>query len=217
LIQAAYQRACFLAQNLANTPPDAFDATLAALNIVRGILVNYSAELLEADLYWQALDLARRQINCPTLLRGGAVGLLYGAARLTDNALVAEIAGHLGAATGAEADKVGFLRGLLFTCRELAWRQPALAQAVNHMLRGWDEDDFLRVLPHLRLAFAGLTPRETDQVAGMVAGMLGVKEIGPLVHYDTTEEELQHHLLVTAAVRDTLKRDHLESWLSELA
>jgi len=35
------------------------------------------------------------------------------------------------------------------------------------------EDDFLRLVPHLRLAFADLAPRETDQVARAVAERLG--------------------------------------------
>ena len=60
---------------------------------------------------------------------------------------------------------MAFLRGLLQTAREAAWQQPALLGVLDKLLREWDEEAFVASLPELRLAFAEMTPKETDRIA----------------------------------------------------
>ena len=95
--------------------------------------------------------------------------MLYGADRLPESELLRALSGFLNSATVESGEQMGFLVGLLQTCRELAWRQPALVKAIEDLLGAWSEEEFIERLPHLRLAFADLTPRETDQVATLVS------------------------------------------------
>ena len=44
-----------------------------------------------------------------------------------------------------------------------------MIRSIHDVFRDWQEDQFVRQLPHLRLAFADLTPRECDQVARLVS------------------------------------------------
>lgn len=46
--------------------------------------------------------------------------------------------------------------------------------AANALLAGWDEQTFLRRLPDLRLAYAGLAPAERDGLARLLAAENGV-------------------------------------------
>jgi hypothetical protein len=108
--------------------------------------------------------------------------------------------------------RTGFLQGLLQVCREVAWRLPGLLDALTDLFERWDEDEFVRTLPDLRLAFASLTPREVDRVAGLVAGRLGIETLGEMVVRGTGAEEVQLYLRLQVAVKKTLAREHLGEW-----
>jgi hypothetical protein len=106
-----------------------------------------------------------------------------------------------------------FLIGLLRTCRELAWRQPALVETVEILMGAWSEEEFIERLPHLRLAFADLTPRETDQVAGVVAELHGGQKLGHLARPEISEAEMMAALRLNAAVKKALELDGLGDWI----
>ena len=113
--------------------------------------------------------------------------------------------------------QVDFLAGLLKTARELAWREPRLLAAVESLFTQWDEAEFLHRLPHLRLAWSDLTPRETDQVAAQVAERHGVEKHTLTGPSSFSEPEVLHALSVFARVESALQEDGLASWLEPAA
>ncbi len=214
LIKSAYERACYLLHDLTNTPADGAHDVLQALIVVRDVLRMKAAagELLDPALYFAPLRDLLEQPKAPALLAGGAAGILHGADRLTEAELLNALSGFLNSATIEPGKQMEFLIGLLRTCRELAWRQPAVAEAVEKLLGAWSEDEFIERLPHLRLAFADLTPRETDQVAEVVAGLHGGEKLGLLVRTEATEAEMMATLRLNAAVKKALQQDGLLAW-----
>jgi hypothetical protein len=64
----------------------------------------------------------------------------------------------------------------------------------------------------LRLAFASMTPRETDRVAQIVAGLHG--GVGPdvSVRHDIDEQTVAANLALSQAVAEVLGRDGLGAW-----
>jgi hypothetical protein len=138
--------------------------------------------------------------------------LLYCAGHIDQRELGVAVDGHLnGASQPREA--VAFLRGLLQTAREAAWQQPELLQVLDRMFGRWDEDAFVAALPELRLAFAGMTPKETDRIAESVARLHGVADLGRLVRYDLSADEVQSHLALSRTVHEVLDGDGLGGWL----
>lgn len=216
LIGAAYLRASYLLQDLAGTPADSAHGTLQALVVLRSVLhTNVSAELaLDAKLLFEPLRPLLEVPEAPPLLAGAAAGMLYGDGRLDDSQLLALLDGFLNSAALQPGDQMEFLIGLLRTCRELAWRQAALVDSIEKLLGAWSEDEFIQRLPHLRLAFADLTPRETDQVAGVVAGLHG-RELGRLSHTGLSEAEMLTALHLNAAVEKSLEQDGLAGWITD--
>jgi hypothetical protein len=101
----------------------------------------------------------------------------------------------------------------MVTSRQAAWQSAELAQAVDECMKSWPEDDFVRALPEMRLAFANLTPRETEKVAGVVAALYGLPDLGKLVHHDTTTAKVEVHRRMTEVVIEALRRDGLGSWV----
>jgi hypothetical protein len=161
LIKSTYDRACYLLHDLSGTPEDAAASVLAALVVIRDVLHTKAATAkhLDPDLYFSPLNDWVSQPKTPAVLAGGAAGILHGADRISETALLQVLSGFLNSAAVQPGDQMAFLIGLLRTCRELAWQQPALVRAVENLLGVWSEQEFIERLPHLRLACADLTPR----------------------------------------------------------
>jgi hypothetical protein len=215
LLGTAYERAIYLGGEL---PAGAdTDATpwVTALTGLRELLTSTAGRPLDASLYW-ALVTAIEQRHPSPLLRGATAGLLYAAGRLAADDLERALAGHL-TGLAQPRDAVAYLRGLLLTAREAAWQQPALLTVLDRLLATWDDEAFVACLPELRLAFAEMTPKETDRIAEAVATLHGGSTLGPLVLHQVSAAEVQAHLAVSAAVRTVLAADGLAGWLATAA
>jgi hypothetical protein len=211
LLQAAYERATFLGRELRGRQCDP-PVAVQALSQLRELLVSEAGRALDPAMYWDMVDDLQAHHDA-ALVRGAATGLRYCAGRLDDAALGATLDGHFrGMLRPAEA--VAFLRGLLSTAREVAWQQPALMGVLDALVRAWSEEDFVANLPELRLAFAGMTPKETDRIAEAVAALNGVGDLGPLVHRDLDARQVQQHLAAAAALAEVLAGDGLSDWVA---
>jgi hypothetical protein len=215
LIRSAYERAAFLLRDLGDTPPTAATGMLESLIAIHDLLRSggVRSKDLDASLFYGALANVLTQPRCPALLVGGATGVLHAGGHMTDPELIALLSGSLRAVSDSSDNQTEFLIGLLRACRELAWRQPALATAVDTLLADWSDDDFIDRLPHLRMAFAELTPRETDQVATVVATLHGEDRIDVAYRSDMTADDMIAAVRLDAAVRHALEHDGLASWI----
>ncbi len=211
LLRAAYDRATYLGRELRGAPDDGA-AAVTGLVRLRELLISDGGRDLDASLYWGTVGSLRVHHELP-LIRGAATGLLYAAGRLSDEELASAVEGHFTGLSRAR-EAVSFLRGLLQTSREAAWQQPSLLNVLDRLFREWDDEAFVAALPELRLAFAEMTPKETDRIAQAVARLHGASGLGPLVRYDLTESDVEANLALSAAVREVLVTDGLGEWLS---
>lgn len=215
LMDTAYARACQLLGSGAQFPDEQAHAVANGCMLMNSRLAaDHDAAGLDPELFWQSLaGLLMATNTVPPLLRGATAGLLHSAGRLDVDAVVKAVQGALSPAVGDGARQVDFLAGLLKTARELAWREPRLQEAVETLFAQWDEAEFLHRLPHLRLAWSDLTPRETDQVAAQVAQRHGVEKSALTGTSSFSETEVLHALSVFARVEKALQEDGLASWL----
>ncbi len=77
------------------------------------------------------------------------------------------------------------------------------------MLDAAADDDFMELLPHLRIAFALLDPREIDRLSHMVAQRHGGDAAALVVRHDMTEQEVAANLRADRHVRETLVAEGL--------
>jgi hypothetical protein len=212
LLNAAFEKAIFNGLNSSGVPADNGEMFIKALTRLRELLISSNGQLLDADLYWNMVN-KLYEGHEGALIRGASAGLLYNAGKLSDDALSIALNGHLNGNINPQ-ESVYFLRGLLQTAREAAWHEKSLISILNDLISKWDEKSFISLLPDLRLAFADMTPKETDRIADSVAALHGKKTIGGLINYDLSESDLQLHLNLSAAVSDILNKDYLKDWVS---
>lgn len=211
LASVGYDRACYLIPTLAGT------AEAEEMDVLDSLLALQQAALTLGDradrreLRWARLRELADVPDASAALRGGALGLLFADGRVDPPDLAGRFRGHL---VGAQSKGEGasFLRGLLRTARSALWAVPELMTALHEQLTAWDEDDFIRILPDLRLAFADLTPRECDRVAEAAAGLVGVApgRLAPLEGFE--ESDLLRGLEIERHVREVMARDGLEDF-----
>jgi hypothetical protein len=210
LLNAAYERAIYLGHSLRGAPADGREV-VSGLSRLRELLASEAGRALDTALFWALVDDLHSR-NDSAFVRGGAAGLAYGAGRLSDVALGTAVDGHLNGLI-APRDAVSFLRGLLQTAREAAWQQPTLLSVLDRLLAAWDDADFVANLPELRLAFAEMTPKETDRIAEVVAGLHGEVSLGRLVRYDLSAEQVQANLATSQRLLEVLRADGLGEWV----
>ena len=209
LLKSAYERAIYLASEIKGSTTDQGDVVTGLLQL-RELLTSTAGAALDAGIYWQMIDGLYRQHGEPQI-RGACAGLLHSAGLIADADIESALGGHLNSLLEPQR-AVAFVRGLFQTARELAWQLPAVLQVLDGLLRQWDEGDFVSNLPELRLAFASMTPKETDRIAGAVAQLHGTENLGPLVSHALNERQLQANLLLSQTVQQILADDGLGDW-----
>lgn len=212
LLNAAYERAIYLGLNLPGTSSDKSENYCFALAMLRELLIGNQGQSLDNELYWSMV----RMLFCKhpsAMLRGAAAGLLYNSSKIGESELSHSLAGHLNGLADPR-ESVAFLRGLMKTAREVAWQKTALLKILDALIEKWDENAFVSMLPELRLAFAEMTPKETDRIAEAVAHLHGKEDLGRLVRYDLSEKEIQFNLAVSATLKEVLDSDGLKAWLT---
>jgi hypothetical protein len=209
LATTAYHRACFVIPSLVVTPPEDEAKMLDALNglfqAVRSLGDSPELQQLRTD----ALRALATTSGGSATMRGGAVGLLYADGRITEPDVVTHLHGHLHSSREGGEDGPNFLRGLLKSARCALWLVPEVLIKIHEVLRAWDEERFVKLLPLLRLALADLTPRETDRVAKCVASMLGAESLNVATLPDMAAGEMLRAVEVNRLVRAALAADGL--------
>ncbi len=208
----AWYRAARLVAALAATPEAEEDEALHALagwRAAADTLGDGQARREVRATHLRAL-IAASGANPAT--QGAAAGLLYGDGVLEGSGLGVMLAGRLAGGRTDVADGARFLRGVLRAARSACWQIPEVVRALHETLASLDEGAFIELLPHLRLAYADLTPRETDLVACAVAEVAGVTRIPTSAPPGITQADVLRGLRLDQRVRDQLTRDGLDAW-----
>ncbi len=160
LLRETFLRSIWLWESLGQVPGKDEQIVRCVTTLFNTFL---AAGALLADLRQEYVDIARRAHQDPgqmPLTRGTCWGTLWalGAA----DASQTSIAIH----QFSDPQQLGdFLTGVFALSRETVQRNPAMVQAIDHLLVAYSEADFMSALPALRLAFSYFTPREKHYLA----------------------------------------------------
>ena len=218
LIGAAYRRALYLLEDIANTSEDRLRPVLGGLAALREVVASAAdeAKAVDGELFFEAV-VRLLGMTMPPLLDGALAALAYLSGHRSDAFLVARIRGSLAGAYVNPADRIAALNGMIAMTRELLWRTPGLLQEIDGIVAGLDEEEFLNCLPHLRLCFSALNPGETDTVAERIAALRGADRgaLAPGVTYGIGEVEVAENLALAAALKRQLDGDGLGHWFAD--
>lgn len=127
----------------------------------------------EREGFFDALDRMCRDGQIHPGLNGCIHGILYGSGRETAREVEQTCRGYLGGTGEQLFCTVQFFKGLFFTARDLVFIGEEFLKMLDEFYGSVSEDEFMELLPELRMAFTYFTPRETDKIAAMAAGLHG--------------------------------------------
>jgi hypothetical protein len=208
LLLTAWRRVMLLIPELADSGEDRIAAAVKALADLRGAveLARSSDAPIDLSLCNEALAALRRGTLQPMLdgavtaftLLGGLVGVSEFEGRLR---------GELASGYVDAAERMAFLAGVVAIARELIWTIPAITDTINDAVTALDEDEFLALLPHMRLVLMPLDPHEVDRLAEQVAGRFNADGAALTASIAISEAELNDNLRLDRELAGILIRD----------
>ena len=127
----------------------------------------------EREAYFEALEKMIRDGGIHAGLNGCVHGILCGSARETPEQVEGICRGYLGGTREQLLQTAQFFRGLFFTARDLVFIGERFTRMLDEFYGQVSEEEFMKLLPELRMAFTWFTPRETDRIAAMAAAPHG--------------------------------------------
>ena len=210
LIGTAWRRALFLLPGLVDAGEDRIAPTLAAMAVLREVvgLAGDALPVLDPVLFDEAIA-QLLDADLDPALAGAVAALALLAGRLDDDAFAARLSGELRGAYTEAARRIAWLRGVIAISRELLVRVPALIDTADAILGALGDEEFLDLLPHLRIAFAQLDPREIDRLAFVVAGRHGADAATLVAAHAIPPADYEANLRADRAVAALLLADGL--------
>ncbi len=121
----------------------------------------------------EAFDRLIQKENVQPGLYGAVLGLLYGWDERYGERIRASANGYLKGSGEMRMKSAAYLRGLFYTARDFVFVQKDFLAMVDKLLEGLSPEEFLQLLPEMRMAFGYFTPMETDRIAGKAAALHG--------------------------------------------
>ena len=157
-------------------------------------------------------DLMTAQLD-PALV--GAVIALAALIGLIDDAEAGRrLSAALAGAFERPGEAVRTLSGVMVLAPQLFVNDSSVIAAIDALFAAVDDQGFLALLPQLRMAFAELSPQETDRVAAVVAASHGVGEYDIAILQQVPDARmLSEHLALSEKLRSQWLQDGLAAWL----
>lgn len=210
-VRAAYRRLIYLCDDLPSTPQDAVATRVEALRLVAEMLGDQSE--LDRSLFEAAID---RVVDAgpPPEILGAVLSICVGARRREPDVLCAALAGQFTGSAMDQAGRIGVLRGMLAVSPTLLLGVKEVLQTVDQFVAGMDEAEFMDLLPHLRLAFTALNPREIDQLSELLARRHGGQAAAYQSVSAASEGDLLRGLELDKRLRVSIEVDGLSAWVA---
>ena len=175
LMHTIWRRMLALLPELAAIPADQSRPALDALADLRGVIeIARSAGFpFDLDVFDEALRRLEARQLAP-MIAGAVMAFALLDGRADGETLGMRLKGELAGAYVDPATRLAFLGGIIAIARELLWTLPQIVEALDEVVGSVDEEGFIALLPHLRLALMPLDPGEVDRFSAMVADRLGI-------------------------------------------
>ena len=171
-LEKCFQKILIMLPSMMNVDSDHANECIKICRMMYNLV---TGEVLNGE-YENLFDTFRTMVeneNPEPSLYGAVLGLLYG----SDNAYKEDIKQALNAyMTGSEEIKkqgAVFLRGLFTTARDIVLVGNEFIIITDKLVSGLETEDFMEILPELRLAFSYFTPSEIDDIAQKAAALYG--------------------------------------------
>lgn len=173
-----YMRICFdrlllILPSMANIPSEKADDVINIMKIMYGIII--SALQDRTNVFEDVLVTLTNSAEKEPAVFGGAMGLLCAISPTHKKSAEDGARGYLTGNTEIRKKGAEYLRGLFSTARDIALNDNSFLEMADKLITELEYDDFIGILPSLRLAFSNFTPSEIRLVSKAVTELHGIE------------------------------------------
>ena len=185
-LREAYQKALILLPSMINVNEE--QAFLCCTNcklLYQIVLEDASGMEQLREVFEVMCESTKKQ----PLVYGSVLGLLYGIDGRYQKQVKDAFFGYLSGDVVFRRQGAMFLRGLFYTARDILLVGDEFLLMITQLIEKYDMNEFMELLPELKLAFSYFLPSEIDEIAEKIAGIYGCEE-GSIRRFLDVEQDL---------------------------
>lgn len=175
LLIQCYNKAVTLVPELHSAPQEEENKIIDKLKNLYHICLESEFEA-HTDIFKEALRSIIDKSSPNAALEGAALGLLLGFNEVDTMHILKKAEGYLYGTGEKFLNSAAFLKGLFSTARDVVLSEEKMIIGIDNVLKNINEEDFLRLLPELRLSFSFFSPNEIDQIGKYISEHYGISE-----------------------------------------
>lgn len=144
--------------------------------------------LANIDDYVSVLNVMRNEKDINAGINGCIYGIFYSVGIEDTATIKSMVFGYLNGTKDQISKTSAFLRGLFFVARDIIFRDEEFVAIIDDFISKTESEQFMRMLPELRMAFAYFTPMEIDRIAKSVAQRYSIEDID-MIYEDAIDAE----------------------------
>ncbi|WFD09721.1 DUF5682 family protein [Tepidibacter hydrothermalis] len=189
LIKKVYEKSASLISELYNISKDDENYMIQKLKELYNISMDNSLSLND-DIYTEQLRVLINRKDCNTALEGAGVGILIGLNELDIEEGIKRSKSYLYSSGEKLFESARYLKGIFSTARDLIMCSDGLINGIDHMLREIEYEDFIKIIPEMRLAFSFFIPSEIDEIGNNVGKLYNKSSYEVLDKEPVSEEDI---------------------------
>lgn len=107
-------------------------------------------------------------------VEGAALGILYGIDEISVETICERAKGYILGTDEKMCSITDFLCGLFACAKDIVFIDDSILKCIDVLVKGFSDEELIRIIPQMRLAFSYFTPRELDQIGARIAEFYNV-------------------------------------------
>lgn len=169
-LKECFYKAVSMLPNMINVTEDRADECIRICrllySLVTGSLLSDEYEILK-----DTFTVMTQKPDPEPSVYGAVLGLLYGFDSIFKSDIRMAMQAYLSGSKEMQKQGAVFLRGLFSTARDIVLVGDEFVKMTDTLIQTFEMNDFMEVLPELRLAFSYFSPYETDNIAETAASL----------------------------------------------
>ncbi|MFS0868903.1 DUF5682 family protein [Paenibacillus xylanilyticus] len=205
LVAEAYNNAVDKLLHISRTNPDEHKAIIQGLKLL-AMLAESSEERYQDETFRAHLNELLADHKLPAQLEGVCLAISSGLGDRSREEIVDRARGYIRGTPEQMRQTAHYLQGVFAVARDAFLYEDQLLSELNYMIEQLDHDDFIVMIPELRLAFTYFTPMETALIADRVANLHQVQA------EEMSKPGVDEQMLIQAKAWDDAIRKEFEAW-----
>ena len=143
------------------------DSVINELKNLYTLVVNGNSQEKEVAFVDSLLNLIEEE--CNPVIEGAVLGILKGLGVISDEKILKRAKGYFFGSGEKLIMSARFMKGLFYTSREVLFYDKEFIKGIDHFIKNLDSENFLNLLPDMRICFSYFSPSEIEQISGKVS------------------------------------------------